>query len=163
MLGRADIKPTQARPCATCGVSFQRKRFASGRLEDFQAFHRRRYCSLSCANSQSKGGHSCSAMHVQARKHLGSSCESCGMTLELVVHHCDENWKNNEKDNLQTLCQSCHRSWHIMQRNAGVTPAGRKPALPASLSPAGLPPEWDACVPTATRSARQPRKRSSNA
>ena len=133
MPGRSDIKPTQEKHCAECGQIFSRKRFASGRLEDFQAFNRRQFCSLSCANSQTKGGYSRSASHVQARKHLGPSCESCGSTLELHAHHCDENWSNNSPDNLQTLCKSCHRSWHITQRHAGVKPAERKPALRVSL------------------------------
>jgi len=161
MLGRSDIKPTPGKPCAECGSIFERKRFASGRLEDFLAFSRRRYCSLSCANSQSKGGDSRTRWHARAQQHCKSSCESCGSIRALHVHHCDENWRNNSPDNLQTLCKSCHRSWHITQRNAGVTPAGRKPALQVSPSLMGLPPEWDACAPTATRSTRSKRKSSS--
>jgi len=127
MRGRSDIIPTAPKACAECGTRFLRKRFASGRLEDLAAYGRRLYCSLSCANSQTKGGDSRSASHVQARKELKPSCESCNSTAKLHAHHCDENWRNNAPDNLQTLCESCHRSWHITQRNAGVTPAGRKP------------------------------------
>ena len=127
MDGRSDIKQTPEKLCAECGQRFQRKRFASGRLEDFQVFGRRLYCSLSCANSQSKGGDSRTRWHVRAQEHLKSSCESCGSTQRLHVHHCDENWRNNSPDNLQTLCESCHRSWHITQRHAGVMPGGRKP------------------------------------
>jgi hypothetical protein len=144
-------------------MTFERKRFASGRLEDFQAFSRRQYCSLSCANSQSKGGDSRTRWHARAQKHLGSCCESCGSTEKLHVHHCDENWRNNSPDNLQTLCESCHRSWHITQRNAGVKPAGRKPVLQVSPWLMALPPEWDASAPTATRSTPKRRASSSNA
>lgn len=162
MLGRSDIKPTPEKHCAECGQTFNRKRFANGRLEDFQVFSRRRFCSLSCANSQTKGGVSRSASHVQARKHLRGSCESCGSTQALHVHHCDENWSNNSPDNLQTLCRSCHRSWHLTQRAAGVTPAGRKPVLPASLLQLPPSPEWDDCAPTATRSTPKRRRNSSS-
>lgn len=163
MRGRSDIKPTLAKACAECGEIFNRKRFASGRLEDFQAFSRRLYCSLSCANSQSKGGDSRTRWHARAQEHRKSSCESCDSTLELHVHHCDENWRNNSPSNLQTLCKSCHRSWHITQRNAGVKPAGRKPVQRHSRSQQALPPEWDACAPTATPSTRSKRKPSSAA
>ena len=160
MNGRSDIKPTEAKVCAECGGIFNRKRFASGRLEDFQAFSRRRYCSLSCANSQSKGGDSRTRWHARAQKHLKPSCESCSSTHKLHVHHCDENWRNNAPENLQTLCESCHRSWHITQRNAGAKPAGRKPVLPASRSPLDPPPAWDACAPTAMPSSRKRRQSS---
>lgn len=157
MIGRSDIKPTSEKACEHCGANFSRKRFASGRLEDFQVFNRRLYCSRSCANSQSKGGDSRTRWHARAQEHRKSSCESCGTTRALHVHHCDENWRNNSPANLQTLCKSCHRSWHITQRNAGVKPAGRKPALPVSRLPTTLPPEWDDCAPMATRST--PRRR----
>lgn len=158
MIGRSDIKPTAPKDCAHCGTTFQRKRFANGRLEDLAVYERRLYCSRSCASSQSKGGDSRTRWHARAQDHLKSSCESCGSTVRRHVHHCDENWRNNSPDNLQTLCESCHRSWHITQGNAGVKPAGRKPALPVSPSQVTPPPEWCACAPTATRSVRQPRK-----
>lgn len=155
MRGRSDIKPTLEKHCAECGQTFNRKRFPSGRLEDFQAFNRRLFCSLSCANSQSKGGDSRTRWHARAQKHRASRCESCTSTLDLHVHHCDENWKNNSPDNLQTLCKSCHRSWHLTQRAAGVKPAGRKPVLPVSLLQTVPNPEWDDCAPTVTRSTRK--------
>lgn len=148
MLGRSDIKPTLEKHCAECGAAFSRKRFASGRLEDFAVFNRRLYCSLSCANLQSKGGDSRTRWHVRAQEHRKSSCESCGSTAKLHVHHCDENWRNNDPSNLQTLCESCHRSWHITQRNAGVKPAGRKPERRVSRCQTTLPPEWCAYVVT---------------
>lgn len=152
MRGRSDIKPTQAKDCAECGSSFQRRRLTSGRLEDFAVYGRRLYCSLSCANSQTKGGDSRSASHVQARKHLRSSCECCGSTQKLHAHHCDENWANNDPTNLQTLCESCHRSWHSTQRHTGVMPAGRRPAqqhFHSSKEPQAAP---SGCADTATQS-----------
>lgn len=160
MLGRSDIKPTPEKLCAVCGKPFQRKRFRNGRLEDFQAFNRRRYCSLSCANSRSKGGNSRTRCHAAARMHLKSCCESCGSTEKLHVHHCDENWQNNSVENLQTLCESCHRSWHATLRSAGVFPVGRKPVLQVSPSPSRLPVAWDDCAPTAMQSSHRSRKSS---
>jgi 5-methylcytosine-specific restriction endonuclease McrA len=159
MDGRSDIVPTQPKHCEICGTIFQRKRFQSGRLEGLGVFLRRRFCSLSCANSQSKGGGSRTRSHVRARQHLKQCCERCGSTQKLHVHHADENWKNNEQNNLQTLCESCHRSWHATQRARGVKPAGR---MPAEGFPwlTGLQPAWDACAPTAMPSSRKSRKTS---
>ena len=127
MNGRRDILPTPKKHCAICGVLFVRRRLASGRLEDRSAFMKRQFCSLSCANSRDKGGTSRTRSHVKARKFLGKSCEVCSSSKNLVVHHCDENWRNNSPDNLQTLCDSCHKSWHIRQRSIGAKPAGRMP------------------------------------
>src|ERR1700686_4797102 len=120
MDGRSDIKSTPAKLCETCGATFRRKRFTSGTLEDFGCYLKRRFCSLSCANSQSKGGNSRSRSHVRARQHVGLFCEVCGSTENLVVHHVDENWSNNDPLNLQTLCATCHKSWHASQRAHGT-------------------------------------------
>ena len=132
MNGRSDIKSTPEKHCEHCGNAFHRKRCKSGRLEDAGAYLRRRFCSLSCANSQYKGGDSRTRSHVRARKHLASSCAACGSTKNLYVHHADENWKNNSPGNLQTLCESCHKSWHATRRARGVKPAG---FMPAKVSP----------------------------
>ena len=40
------------------------------------------------------------------------SCESCGSTDRLSLHHLDEDRTNNSLANLQTLCPSCHTRWH---------------------------------------------------
>jgi len=133
-VGRSGIKETVPKQCETCGTFFHRKILNSGRMEDLTAFEKRRFCSLSCANSQTKGGSSRSAMNVQARKHLGLRCEFCGTSQSLVIHHVDEDWTNNQTSNLQTLCDSCHKSWHITQRYAGVSPAGRMSVRFPSLS-----------------------------
>lgn len=152
--GRSDIKPTDGKECETCGTFFYRKRLKGGRMEDLTAFRKHRFCCLSCANSQTKGGNSRSAMNVQARKHLKTMCECCGSPLRLVIHHIDEDWTNNAPENLQTLCDSCHKSWHVTQRYAGVLPAGKMPVR-LSLSPKMHPDGSYDCADTETPSSRK--------
>lgn len=41
-------------------------------------------------------------------QHKHSSCQKCGSTKNLMVHHKDGNRKNNKPSNLITLCWSCH-------------------------------------------------------
>lgn len=122
-------KPTSEKRCSMCGCRLVRKRF-NGRLEDYQAFEMRQFCSLSCANSRTKGGLSRKAYHAQARKHRRESCECCGSDYRLHVHHIDEDWTNNLSTNLQTLCVFCHQFWHATHRRRGVKPSSAMSPMP---------------------------------
>jgi hypothetical protein len=99
-----------------------RKRYAN-RLEDLGAFKRRKYCSLSCANTKTTVGYHGESW--RAKKHKSSSCELCESTHLVAAHHCNENRSDNEPENLQTLCASCHSWWHHEARRRGLSPAGR--------------------------------------
>ena len=148
------VKSAAPKQCEFCSKLLQRRRNAAGRLEGYRDFVRRRFCSLSCANSRSKGGESRKAYHYRARKARLSACECCGTAKRLQVHHVDENWKNNTPSNLQTLCIFCHHFWHAMHIRRGVKPTERMPRLaPRSQSTRGV--AWDACAPTATPSSRR--------
>jgi len=153
-------KSAAPRQCEHCGNTLERRCHESGRLEGFRDFMRRRFCSLSCANSRSKGGQSRKAHHYHARKHRAGQCEACGTEKELQVHHVNEDWTDNRPENLQTLCIFCHHFWHAMHIRLGLTPTQRMPKL-VFPSATTLPPEWDACAPTAMQSALRSRKSSS--
>lgn len=51
------------------------------------------------------------------RKYKKISCEKCGFVAihpcQLDVHHKDHNHKNNDENNLITLCANCHRLEHF--------------------------------------------------
>lgn|SRR3990167_3073529 len=44
-------------------------------------------------------------------------CEHCGITENICIHHKDENIENNNLNNLQPLCRSCHARHHIKKIN----------------------------------------------
>ncbi len=126
---RSDVKESPEKRCLICGARFQRRRLVGGRLEDLSAYMKRRFCSLSCANSRTKGGLSRKAFHAQARKHRKAACGACGGTSRLHVHHINEDWMNNSPENLQTLCVFCHQFWHATHRRLGVTPSTAMPRI----------------------------------
>lgn len=39
-------------------------------------------------------------------------CKRCGSSNKIVIHHKDKNRKNNNLENLEILCMSCHISLH---------------------------------------------------
>ncbi len=117
--------------CGRCTALMVRRRF-NGRLEDLGVFKRRIYCSLICANMRDRPSH-WETYHWRARKHRGSSCEACGSTERLHAHHADGDPKNNEAENIQTLCIWCHRFLHATADRLGWIVPGRLPSLRESI------------------------------
>ena len=167
MKRRKDYKQKPHRCCDRCGVTLVPKMF-SDREEEYSMFMRRRFCSLSCANTRGKKGVSRTQRMVQARAEaLKETCECCGGIERLAIHHINENWTDNRFENLQTLCVYCHQQWHGLHRKLGIRCSTRMPPL-VSLSVeiyhkikwGSFDPrtEWDACAPTATRSSVRQRK-----
>lgn len=120
---RASVEP---KSCAACGTAMLRRRFGA-RLEDLSAFRRRKFCSLSCANTRAvltKHGYS-----WRARKHLKTSCEACGAGRVLEAHHVNQRKADNRPQNIQTLCKPCHNFWHATAKRIGRRIAGKMPCL----------------------------------
>ena len=116
----------ELKSCRTCGGTMFRKDYGA-RLEDLTAFSKRRFCSLSCANTRTtltKHGYS-----WRARKHLKGFCEACGTTQYRQAHHVDQDKSNNTPENIQTLCKFCHDYWHSTARRTGREVAGKMPCL----------------------------------
>ena len=113
---RVYAKPDPLKHCATCSRVLSRKR-RNGRLEDMTLFLRRKYCDRRCMARGQEGMKVVNIQnsHRQSAKAVKSQCEICGKTkseARLVVHHVDWNPLNNSAENLQTLCDSCHRLSH---------------------------------------------------
>lgn len=120
---RQDISTT----CENCGAEFK---IPASRLETARA------CSRQCLGDlQSKerkgtfGVGTDNPMWVDGRspysyrKQLKDACERCGANENLLVHHRDENRRNNDPMNLETLCKRCHqiehRCWENLPDNTG--------------------------------------------
>lgn len=121
--------------CLNCSKSFSRSRY-NARLEDFTRFNKRKFCSLTCSasynNRRIEPGEG--YYRRKSRVYLGKCCDSCRSTNKLVVHHIDQNYKNNSPSNLQTLCNNCHDHWHWHQRKLGINIAGPCPKKETWLS-----------------------------
>ena len=53
------------------------------------------------------------------REYNKGYCEDCGSTNNLDVHHIDHDRTNYSKDNLRTLCRSCHKKLHCYRDSKG--------------------------------------------
>lgn len=111
-------KTEQPKKCANCETLMMRKVYGT-RLEDMAVFKRRKFCCLSCANTRKDPKY----IGGRARKHLKERCEICGSPNRRQAHHKDRNKANNEPENIQTLCGSCHTALHWRE---GKTPKPRK-------------------------------------
>ena len=49
------------------------------------------------------------------RRAKKTSCEWCGSSKNLCVHHKDENRYNNDINNLITICKRCHQTHHTVR------------------------------------------------
>jgi hypothetical protein len=141
--------------CAKCGQTMSRRRYG-GRLEDLSVFQRRKFCSLSCANSKAEVGKQGNLW--RARKHAKPSCEACGERRSLHVHHVNQVQSDNRPENLQTLCKWCHNFLHATAKRLGLSVAGRMVCL--ALRPES-PNEWTALSASETPSC--PKSRNSSA
>jgi 5-methylcytosine-specific restriction endonuclease McrA len=120
-MGRPAL-PTPDKTCPVCGATFNRKRF-NGVLEDRSRYMARTHCSQACGNSRAevvKTTH-----HWRAQAHKQATCERCGTSSGLHVHHVDRNPANNEPANLRTLCGSCHLKLHWREDRASRVAAAR--------------------------------------
>ncbi len=98
--------------CLHCGIEMKRKRY-NGRLEDRKMFLRRKYCSQDCSSIASrKESVTTSGAYKRATLLKGSTCQNCGSTKNVGVHHKDRDIHNNSEENLLTLCASCHTKMH---------------------------------------------------
>ncbi len=126
------LKPTPEKYCAACDKRLERKRFASGRLEDCAIFARRLYCDRQCMArgfemKPKTDDPSWMTAHYHARKLKPSGpCERCGNSRNVDVHHVNGDWQNNALGNLERLCRRCHYREHNPLRTCSLCDAPHK-------------------------------------
>lgn len=114
-------KQTPDKYCEYCGQKLERKRLPNGDLEYLIHFNRRKYCNRECMKraflKTDESKQMWGAAHSTARKINQlilnkTECELCGKKTKLDIHHIDNNESNNNLNNLQALCRSCHMKAH---------------------------------------------------
>lgn len=92
----------------------------------FEYRSNKKYCSRRCKQNangiRNRGKRSINFFDLHSKSQIGKyiyrkykkdCCEKCGFIpihkCQLDVDHVDGNHKNNNPDNLQTLCANCHR------------------------------------------------------
>lgn len=106
--------------CRSCGKELERKIF-NGRIEDLSVFKKRRYCNRECMSKAMVHKQvTLSGYRERARKLLDSRCGICGTDRNLQCHHVNKDVSDNRRENVQTLCASCHSTWH--RQNGKTSP-----------------------------------------
>jgi 5-methylcytosine-specific restriction endonuclease McrA len=63
-------------------------------------------------NKNWKGGATRYRKLAFERYNLEKICSVCGSIENIIVHHIDENRRNNAIENFQIMCNPCHTSHH---------------------------------------------------
>lgn len=56
------------------------------------------------------------------RDQLQAECATCGADSGLHIHHLDGDPWNGAPENLTTLCEPCHKRWHVRHGHKGKNP-----------------------------------------
>ena len=118
-------QPRETRYCAFCKKPLVRKRYSNGELECWNWYNKRKYCDReymkAAFRAKPKTGTSWMTVHYHARNLLPDGpCEICGSNKNVDVHNKDGNPQNNNLDNLQRLCRSCHIKAHHPAKHCSI-------------------------------------------
>ena len=100
------------RKCEVCAAPLVRHGTPKWR-ENWQDWTRRRFCGRACYARKRplKARVTLGAYRMRARKHRGFTCERCGL-WPVEAHHRDRRVANNARENIMTLCITCHQREH---------------------------------------------------
>jgi len=69
-----------------------------------------KFCSNECSREYRR------KVRPSYRHYVKDSCEQCGSKDRLHVHHKNEDIRYNNPENLQTLCENCHKAHHAFEK-----------------------------------------------
>lgn len=107
--------------CLYCGKELVRPRWKNGNLDS--TFHNRKFCSSKCYGKfiEAQGtAKRTSARKTAQRRVALTICDVCGSMENLQRHHKDRNPRNNAIENIQVLCQECHKNDHMADGTWGL-------------------------------------------
>lgn len=109
--------------CEQCGSLYARTRFSTGRLQSIHSFNKRKYCDRLCLYESLVKEKVTRRQHSKRIAHLRKEfCEACGdMKGRKDIHHLDEDYTNDNPSNLMTLCRSCHKKIHKINKEYGIS------------------------------------------
>jgi len=110
-----EYQPTSNRQtrCKVCG---KKRELELRRLNHKEKYKRKGYSQSGRNNNAFKTGQGC--YRKMALEHYGETCMDCGATKNICVHHKHGNRKNdNELENLEVICRSCHAKKHNLAAN----------------------------------------------
>jgi hypothetical protein len=101
----------QREPCQECGIIITGRAKFQGGIKKFCT----RNCAAKFRSAEGKFNYVAKGFAESIKKHGLIKCDLCGQENInfLIVHHKDNNRKNNKFNNLQTLCANCHHDIHF--------------------------------------------------
>lgn len=108
-----DPRQQLIKPCLNCN-----KLMDVGSLKDYPRY---KFCSGRCGilyrmthkkEGEAKRNYHWAARQIYYTSTQNTSCECCGSTKFIHIHHINRNHKDNRLENLKALCRTCHQGHH---------------------------------------------------
>jgi 5-methylcytosine-specific restriction endonuclease McrA len=112
-----EYKPASNRQkwCTFCGEKIKKEK----KKEYMKKYHKEHYKKKGYNQKGENNNSYKTGIGIFRRKKLESVeeeiCERCGSDENLLVHHKDRDRTNNDLDNLELLCKSCHQKEHLIR------------------------------------------------
>ena len=119
-----DLGYALSKPCAFCGALIVPRPDHRGDPILGDEWKSRTYCNIRCFSDAKLARDICSPISARKRAnrlYKASECSLCGSTRRVQRHHRNGNLKDNSKENIQILCQTCHTKEHMKSGTWGRT------------------------------------------